>query len=264
MLLAIGAGVACGTLLASYLARRGAALAATAEKIEPPRSLGNSQQASFFWGPDVFMVSAMGPVFAVSTVATVLPVALTTLSGPITSLDMCRGPVLVTLLWIWGFFNAVSHQVKVKLGGGDEQASRVAERSLYNTLEQGVLFLPLLWMTAACVDSAMATSLGLAYSVVRMFYPIAYTYYGGFSMACEMITQPNYAVLHTMIAALVRFGLGGGSLFAIPGLGQAFYLWAPIIFVCHLLFLFVGWDYPIGAAAGKLNLAWNTAKPKKV
>merc|ERR1719198_344403 len=101
----------------------------------------------------------------------------------------------------------------------------------------------MLWMTAACVDSAIATSLGVVYSAARMFYSLSYAYYGGFSMPVELITQPNYVVLHTYAAALLCFGLGGGSIFSL--LGQYFLLWFPATFVLNLLGLFMVWNYPV-------------------
>jgi len=252
----IGAGVVAGTLAAYLLGRQSARIAASKPETTV-RSLGISKVKTFFWGSDAFEMSALPPCFAFGTVTTAAAIALTTPSGPLASLELARGPVLASLLWIWGFFNCIGSQLKAKMGGGDEQAQKIGERSLMNTLEQGVPFLSLLWMTAGCVDAALATSLGVLYASLRMFYPLAYSFYGGFAMPCEMITMPNYMVLHVYAVALLVFGLGGGSLFSLPYLGQRFVMWCPAIFVGNLLCMLVGWDNPVGAAAGAANIAWN-------
>lgn len=150
----------------------------------------------------------------------------------------------------------ISSQLKAKFGGND-QAGKVAERSLYNTLEQGVPFISLLWMCAACVDAAMATSIGFVYSSMRMFYGLAYSYYGGFSMCVELITQPNYTCIHVLAAAVLSFALGGPSIFELPYLGQNFLLWLPVALVGNVVCMFLVWDYPAGGFAGTLNLAYN-------
>ena len=67
-------------------------------------------------------------------------------------------------------------------------------------------------------------------------------------------------VVHVYAVALLVFGLGGGSIFSLPYLGQRFLLWCPAIFAGNLLCIFFGWDYPAGAAAGAANIAWNGPK----
>ena len=84
---------------------------------------------------------------------------------------------------------------------------------------------PLLWMSAACVDAAMATSIGFTYCAFRSFYGFAYMYYGGFSMLVEFVTQPNYAAITVLAASVLSFGLGGPSIFELPVLGTSFLLW---------------------------------------
>ena len=222
--LCIGAGVLASGLVATYLSRKicKAQLAAPAATTE--RTLGQSQVATFPWGSDSFAFSYLPHCIAVGAAATAAAIALTSPSGPMTCLDHARGPVLVTLYWVWGFFNSIKSQIMVKSRcGGNEQACKVAERSMMNTLEQGVPFLALFWMTAACVDAAIATSCGFVYCAFRMFYGLSYSYYGGFSMLVEVVTQPNYTVLHVFAGALASFGLGGGSVFALPYLGTNFF-----------------------------------------
>lgn len=170
MLSLYGVGIGVGISAVSlYLANIGTSFAKSKPTLID-RGLGNSKLATFPYGGDQpFAMTLLPHCLAIGATSTAAAIALTTLSGPITSLQMAKGPVLVTLMWLWGYYNMISAQLKQKMGGGNEQAARVAERSLYNTLEQGVPFLALLWMTAACVDSAMATSIGFAYCAFRMF-----------------------------------------------------------------------------------------------
>jgi len=259
LLMGIGAGIIGTGALAAYLRRKSQALAAS-KPATVERTVGVSQVASFFWGTEPFMLSKLPACFLFGAVSVAATVVLTKPSGPMNSLELAKGPVAATLLWVWGLFNCVSGQLKVKMGGGDEQAAKVAERSLYNTLEQGMAFLPLLWMNAACVDAAMATSLGLHYAFFRMCYPLAYTFYGGFAMPCEMVTQPNYTVIHLMAVSLTWFVCGGGSLFA-PAMEplMGFLFWCPALLVGTVIMSLL-WDVPVGAAAGQCNLAWNGPK----
>lgn len=145
----------------------------------------------------------------------------------------------------------------IKFGGGNEQATKVTERSLYNTIEQGLPFLSLLWMMAACVDGGLATSCGAVYVAFRMFYPLAYSYYGGFSMLCELITQPNYIVINFFIANLTCFGVGGSSLLAYTG--SNFFVWLVLNFAGAAFCFKTIWSYPVGSLSAKYNLSYNKA-----
>jgi len=259
----IGAGSVAVSAAVMYLARRGVAYAQTKPALTTEtRSVGVSKLAQFPYVSDLPFDMALMPYclgFAAVTVAGAI--ALTTPSGPITSNELARGPALVTLMWVWGYFNHIKAQIVAK-NGCNEQGSKVAERSLYNTLEQGVPFLALLWVTSVCVDAAMATSLGFVYCALRMFYGFAYAYYGGFSMCVEAITMPNYMVLSVYSGALLSFGLGFPSVFDMPVIGQSFLLWMPVLLVGHVFVVFVMWDYPLGKATSMLNLAYN-AKDEK-
>ena len=169
--LCVGAGAAIASGIAYYVAQKGVAFANTNPARVKEPSLAMSPLAAFPWGNEAFTMQLIPPIMAFGSVVTAAAIAFTTPSGPITSLELARGPVLATMLWVWGIFNCVSAQLKVKMGGGDEQAKRVAERSLYNTLEQGLPFLTCLWMSAACVDAAIATSVGVVYAAFRMCAP---------------------------------------------------------------------------------------------
>ena len=254
---AIAAGVGVSYGLAVYLRNRGIALAAS-KPATTERPLATSQVAQSPWGSDSFDTSKLPHLFVAGAAIVAGAIALTPPSGPIASLDMARGPILVTTLWVWGAYNAIGAQLSAKLGGAGEQASKIGERGLANTLEQGAPFLACLWGVAACVDAAIATSCGTIYAAFRMFYPLAYSYYGGFAMPCEAVTQPNYQIIHLFVAALLHFGLTGGSIFAT--LGTSFKVWCPLIFVGHILMMMFGWFFPVGGPAGALNMAWNGPK----
>ena len=287
-----GAGVVASGLIASYLARKVAA-APTPTLVERPAPI--SQVATFPWGgTEPFTMKLLPHCFALGAATTAAAIALTVPSGPMNTLELARGPVLITLYWVWGFYNCLASQVKMKMGGGTERAAKVAERSMMNTLEQGVPFLTLLWATAGCVDAALATSCGFTCApkfhsqtttpstlhpppsprapsapsrldpvtdcLFRSFYGFAYSYFGGFSMLVEAVTQPNYCVIHLFAAQLLCFGCGGGSLLTLPYIGQNFLAWFALLFVGNGFALFVGWDFPAGAASAVCNLAYNKEK----
>merc|ERR1712159_82652 len=104
------------------------------------------------------------------------------------------GVILVTLGWIWSYWNMTGSQVALKLvfKTDNAQAHRVAERSLMNTLEQGIVFLTLLWLHALFVDVATTVSMGTFYVILRALYPVFYSFYGHFTVLAELSTAPNY------------------------------------------------------------------------
>lgn len=267
----VGGSLLAGGLAAAYLRRR----SIKPKQIEPQqqKSLrlrgagaadakvsGVSSEASFPWGNEPFAIALMPACMVIGAVGVATAVALTKPSGPMNgSLELARGPVLVTLTWIWGFYNCIGAQLGVKMGDkGDAKAAFVAERSLMNTLEQSVPFLSLLWMQAAFVDAAIATSVGWFYVALRMLYPLAYTYYGGFSMLCEFITQPNYACINFLAYNLLAFGLGHGSLLALTG--SNFVVVTGVTFASLLMNFMILWNYPVGSYAASRNLHYNPAK----
>ena len=157
----VGAGMVAVGALAAYLRRRGVALAAQKPAMVE-RTLGISQLRTFPWGKEPLHLPMFPFCMAIGAASVAAAIALTTPSGPMNSLDLARGPVAVSLMWVWAYYNHIGSQLKVKLAEppANEQAAKIAERSLYNTIEQGIPFLLLLGLTAACVDSAMATSCG--------------------------------------------------------------------------------------------------------
>ena len=81
-------------------------------------------------------------------------------------------------------------------------------------------------------------------------------------MLVEVVTQPNYTVLHVYSVALLSFGLGGGSIFALPYIGMNFLAWFALLFFINGVFMFTLWDYPAAKAAASCNLAYNTKTEK--
>ena len=93
----IGAGAVISSAVALYLSRKAVALAESQPSMIK-RSLGTSQLEFFPWGSEAFDMKLM-PAFMGAGAATVAAaIAITTPSGPITSLALARGPVLVTLV----------------------------------------------------------------------------------------------------------------------------------------------------------------------
>ena len=131
--------------------------------------LGVSRCESFPWGSDAFTFQYVPHCAVLGAALVAGAIAVTTPSGPMVLPDGARGPVMVTLGWIWSYFNMIGFQVTSK--GNSEQASKVAERSLMNTLEQSVPFFSMMWATAACIDAALATSLGVVCALASMLEP---------------------------------------------------------------------------------------------
>lgn len=126
-------------------------------------------------------------------------------TGPGVTAGSLGGVGLVTLGWVWCYYNTIGHQVGLKFSNAfasHPQATTVGERCMMNTLEQGIPFLVLLWMHAIFVDVSTSVSFGWFYVVMRFLYGVFYSYYGHFTMLAELSTQPNYTAL-----AYFTFGL---------------------------------------------------------
>merc|ERR1711998_477529 len=135
-------------------------------------------------------------------------------------------------------------------------ASTVAERSFMNQLEQGIPFLVLMWLNAGLVEANISGSLGIGYTIFRMLYGVAFSYYGEFSMLCEFITQPNYQVIFYFQVSLLCWLLDVSLL---DTFGQSYPVWVGLLFVGNFVFEFVLWFVPFGLVAANLNLAVNSA-----
>ena len=99
---------------------------------------------------------------------------------------------------------------EIKYYNNKDALAMLGDRVMGNTLEQGVVFLPLLWMHATFVDPSMSFSLAQYYVVARVLYPILYFYYypgvkdkkGRTSYGFVFSTFPAYAVNSYMMAKL--------------------------------------------------------------
>lgn len=90
-------------------------------------------------------------------------------------------------------------------------SGRVAERCVYNTLEQMCPFLVSLWMHALFVNPRTSYILGFIYVAFRAFYPIFYGLYGQFNLSVEICTQTNYSIVGYFLVATVIKCVSGGA-----------------------------------------------------
>jgi len=211
--------------------------------------------AKFFWGDEAFSMKLLPGCILLGAFLTAACISLPTPSGP--SLT-AKSPVAATLLWSIGYYQLIGAQVLVKQNPSKTaQASTVAERSFMNTMEQGIPFLVLMWLHAGLVDGSIAGWLGISYAGVRMLYGVAYSYYGEFSMLCELVTQPNYQVIFFYQVSLLCW-LFDTSL--LDTVGQGYLTWAGLTFIGSFVNMFVLWMLPFGMLSAKLNLATNSAE----
>lgn len=154
----------------------------------------NMSGAKYFWGDDFFPVHLYIPL--ICFVTTLIPIYLELVVTPTApgleiGMDLVntKFTVLATLLWISVLFNGYGHQVILKFAVKDgieigEGAFNVAELTVMNQIEQGLVFLPLLWMHCAHVDAGEAGDLGLLYVFFRALYQICF--------ACKRAVASRY------------------------------------------------------------------------
>jgi len=220
----------------------------------------------FPWGDDpVPQNLIIGAALPWGAAVNAVAIALTTPSGPIVDRESAKGPIVVMLLWVWSYYNMIGAQMELKMSplGDSPAASKVSERSLYNTIEQSLPFLVLFWLMAAQVDAALATSVGGLYVALRALYPVLYAYYGTFNLLCEFATQPNYMAINYFAVSLI-FDCFGASPIHSALIGRdpsaaaqlAFYFFFNALFAVFAFLVL--WKYPFGALAGKLNIKANS------
>lgn len=93
----------------------------------------------YIWGDEAFSLGLLGPIMLGSAAMSAACVAVVDPVGPVDLMGHSpKGPILVTLAWIWIFYNTIGGQVNVKLlfGNDNEVASHTATRVLMNMLEQ--------------------------------------------------------------------------------------------------------------------------------
>jgi len=155
-----------------------------------------TKSTKYPWGNEAMPMSMLPLCILFGAIINGLLLTFTPATG---ASESFRGPVLVTLLWIHTYYNMIGAQIAIKMDDKVKELSEeiitqinaVKDRSLMNTLEQGLPFLVLLWLMTVFVDSGLATSLGASYVIFRFFYGIAYAYFGHFTILVEIITQPS-------------------------------------------------------------------------
>ena len=119
------------------------------------------------------------------------------------SLDSMRGVLIVTLGWVFCFFSAMGAQIRTKMEmKEDADASYLAERAMYNTIEHALPSLLIIWLAAIYCNATAATVAGAIYVVGRFLYPLLYGFYGHFTLLVEFATQLGYIALGALLLSL--------------------------------------------------------------
>lgn len=224
----------------------------------------------YCWGDQVFAMPVLGIAVLMAAVLTTTILSCTTPTGPPAGISASTmgGVIFVTLGWILLYYNMVNGQVALKLmfNNPNEQAKLVGERSLMNTLEQGIVFLLLLWLHAIFVDVATSVSMGWMYVIARGLYPVFYAFYGHFTVLAEFATQPNYFVIMYFGYSLAYaswypeskdFLANPAILANFSGVVKAILLFLLVI-LAFIVFQML-WQFPVGFLAPWLN---NKNNPK--
>lgn len=139
-------------------------------------------------------------------------------------------------------------------------ATKVGTRCVMNAIEQGIMFMPNLWMYSAFVDCHTGLTMGATYVCLLSFYPVMYTWHGQFNAMCELSTQPRYGIqVYFMVCSAFK-AFGKDFFFEI--LPQAWYFKWPIMYgliaYSHIWTqVTIGWFYPFGMLAAGQNIAAN-------
>jgi len=135
------------------------------------------------------------------------------------ALDYYKGVLAVTLSYfvLWYIFlfrqSYVNRRIKSKFQKDDKTFNRWystyppmlnADRTVANTIEQGIPFLVSLWLYAIFVDATYATILGFAYVAVRSIYPLVW----GRPPWLFLSTVPGYGIVWYMLGAVVLKAFG--------------------------------------------------------
>ena len=172
------------------------------------------------------------------------------------------GTVLATLAFVWVHWNGMGIQVftrmmKQNLSDG---ASYCTGRIMGNLLEHSVVYLPLLWLHCAYINSKEAQYLGLMYAGLRFLYHVIFGVFGEFTYAIEFSTGPSMAVVYYFFNSLLCKAL----------LDQEWkdylpsnpILMVPFVIAQSLFFFLVVWGLPTGHLVSGLVDAARPAKKK--
>jgi hypothetical protein len=160
--------------------------------------------AKYLWGdspmpmPGLMLLLVLSAVAIGALLAKVGPdgaVAADTYPAP----SELQGVAVVTCAWIAVWYIFLGNQINVKFSSETQEvkdsAGNIATRSVGNMMEQGIAFLPLLWMQAIFVNPRIATLLGWIYVVFRFLYCPFWGMLGHFTLLVEIATQPNYIII---------------------------------------------------------------------
>ena len=151
--------------------------------------------------------------------------------------------------------------LKLAWNNDNEQAGRVAERCFLNMLEEMPPFIALYVLNVLYIDAASSAVLAIYYSAGRVFYTLAYSYFGEFTVAIEFATQANYVVIEWFMLSLVCKVATGEPLRAYAPANVA--LLTIALFVAIALWHEVFIQYPLAKVAVAMNKAKNPNAPKK-
>ena len=103
------------------------------------------------------------------------------------------GTVLATLAFVWVHWNGMGIQVFTRMmkQNMSEGASYCTGRIMGNLLEHSVVYLPLLWLHCAYVNSKEAQYLGLLYAGLRFLYHVIFGVFGGLTSWLKAAVDDN-------------------------------------------------------------------------
>ena len=172
------------------------------------------------------------------------------------------GTIIATLAWIWIYWNGFGIQVFTRMNHMNlsDGASNCTGRIMGNTLEHAVVFLPLMWLHCAYINSVEAHYLGLWYAANRVGYHILFGYFGQFTYACEFTTGPSMSVIYYFFLSLLcKAGFDTTWSEYLPKSA----LMVPAIMVQSVVFFMIVWGVPTGhLVSGLVNKAHPVKKGK--
>lgn len=171
--------------------------------------------AKFPWGDTAVPMSYLLALMLIAPLAIVGPILWW--QGPGGAIHRGKYPpsdalqpvALVTIAYLMILYVSFGRQIGVKMASAglpdevQQQAMKIAERSLYNTIEQMPCFVISMWLHAVFVNPEVSVSLGWLYVFFRFLYGYFYSFYGEMNLTVELATQPNYAVLGWFCLATV-------------------------------------------------------------
>lgn len=184
-----------------------------------------ARSTKYLWGDTAFTMPFMFACMLVDAIIVGVTLALAGAEGSVGS-GALGFPLPVALHGVVGvsaFFVIISYvllgqQVGIKFHDPKETGANlpvmqhIAERGVYNNIEQGIPFLVLLWLNALFVNPRTTAILGWIYVASRYFYTIGFGFYGVFSNLVEVFQQLTYAInWYYLLAVLYKVASSEGS-----------------------------------------------------